>query len=237
MIPTTDLVGTNEREFRRLTGVQIGDLGIVVYGDAVIPVFVADGGPHNKLGEGSSRVHELIGEGKCLPGKRRDDGTRLPAEKRWTSDLYCLGYRNVSEPHDVLTFIFPGSRNEIAGLGPAPGLARIQQVARQRFDRLKQPSPGSGHSLLQLQEPSEGMRFSIGEPVRFSCTANPTVKLIVASIGPGGPFRIANITNVGQIWSFLSTFRNPGQARVVTLQPFDSNDAPLPHLTLTLTIE
>jgi hypothetical protein len=239
VIPTTDLAGRNEREFRRLTGVEIGDLGIVVYGDVVVPVFVADGGPHNKLGEGSSRLHELIGADKCRSGKRRDDGTRLPADKRWTSDLYCLDYRNVSEPRDVLTFIFPGSRSEIAGLGPEPALVRIQQVARQRLEQLKQPgpTPGPGRSLVQLQEPSEGKRFSIGKPVRFSGTADPAVKRIVASIGPGGPFRIANIANVGPNWSFLATFRNPGQARVVTLQPFDTNDAPLPPLTLTLTIE
>lgn len=237
VIPTTDLAGRSDREFRRLTGVEIGDLGIVIYGDVVVPVFVADGGPHNKLGEGSSRLHELIGADKCRPGKRRDDGTGLPDEKRWTSDHYCLDYRNVSESRDVLTFIFPGSRSEIAGLGPAPALARIQQVARQRFERLKQPAPGPGRSPVQLQEPSEGKRFSIGQPVRFSGTADPAVKRIVANIGPGGPFRIANIANVGPNWSFLATFRNPGQARVVTLQPFDTNDAPLPPLTLTLTIE
>lgn len=237
VIPTTDLAGRNEREFRRLTGVEIGDLGMVVFGDVVVPVFVADGGPHNKLGEGSSRLHELIGADKCRPGKRRDYGTRLPADKRWTSDHYCLDYRNVSESRDVLTFIFPGSRSEIAGLGPAPALVRIQQVARQRFERLKQPAPGPGRSPVQLQEPSDGKRFSIGHSVRFSGTADPAVKRIVASIGPGGPFRIANITNVGPTWSFLATFRNPGQARVVTLQPFDTNDAPLPPMTFTLTIE
>jgi hypothetical protein len=47
-------------------------------------------GPYNKLGEGSARVHELIGEDKCKTGKRRTDGkTRPDVEKRWTSDTYC----------------------------------------------------------------------------------------------------------------------------------------------------
>jgi hypothetical protein len=99
----------------------------------------------------------------------------------------------VSEPRDVLTFIFPGSRSEIAGLCPAPALARIQQVARQRFERLKQPAPRPRHSPVQLQEPGEGKRSSIGQPVRFNGSADPAVKRIVATIGPGGPFRIANI--------------------------------------------
>lgn len=36
----TDLAGMNEREFCPLTGVEIGDLHIVVYGDVVDSVFV-----------------------------------------------------------------------------------------------------------------------------------------------------------------------------------------------------
>jgi hypothetical protein len=187
--------------------------------------------------EASGGIRKLIGADKCKSGQRRDDGTSLPADKRWTSDQYCLGYRNVSESRDVLTFIFPGSRSEIAGLGPAPALMRIQQVARQRFERLKQPASWPGHSPVQLQEPIEGNRFAIGQPVRFSGTADSAVKRIVASIGPSGPFPIANITNVAPTWSFLVTFRNSGQARVVTLQPFDSNDAPLTPLSFLLTIE
>lgn len=237
VIPTTDTQGRSEREFRRLTGVEIGDLGIIVYRDMVVPVFVADGGPHNKLGEGSSRLHELIGADKCRSGQRRDNGTRLPSDKRWTSDLYCLGYRNVSEPRDVLTFIFPGSRSEIAGLGPVQALARIQQVAQQRFERLKHSARDPGRSPLRLKEPSEGRHFSIGQLVRFSGTADPAVNRIVASIGPGGPFRIANMTSAGPTWNFVATFRNPGKARVVTLQPFDSNDMPLTPLIFTITIE
>lgn len=91
------------------------------------------------------------------------------------------------KPRDVLTFIFPGSRSEIAGLGPAPALARIQQVARQRVERLKQPAPGPGRSPVKLQEPSEGDRFSIGKPVHFTGTADPAVKRIIASMDPADP--------------------------------------------------
>lgn len=237
VIPTTNLAGRSDREFRQLTGVELGDLGVVVYGDVIVPVMVADGGPHNKLGEGSSRLHELVGADKCRTGQRRNDGTRLPIAKRWTSDTYCLNYRNASEPHSVLTFIFPGTRREIAGLGPAPALSRIQQVALQHFERLKQPVAGLPVSPVRLQTPLAGQRFAVGQTVRFTGTADPAVRRVVASIGPGGPFQVANLILTGPTWRFDTAFRNPGQGRVVTLQPFGSDETPLTPIRITINVE
>jgi hypothetical protein len=54
VIPTTNTAGGNDKEFRNKTGVGFGDLGIVIYKDKIVPIFVADGGPNNKMGEGSS---------------------------------------------------------------------------------------------------------------------------------------------------------------------------------------
>jgi len=45
--------------FEKKTGVKLGDLGVVVYKNKVVPVFVADSGPYNKLGEGSSLLHQF----------------------------------------------------------------------------------------------------------------------------------------------------------------------------------
>lgn len=53
------------REFRDKTGVGRGDLGVVVFRDKVVPVFVADGGPRNKLGEGSAALFRELGEDRC----------------------------------------------------------------------------------------------------------------------------------------------------------------------------
>jgi hypothetical protein len=89
VIPTTNIGGVNDKEFRNKTGINMGDLGIVIYKDKIVPVFVADGGPHNKLGEGSSLLHKLIGEDKCESGKWRNDGTTRP-DKKWTSDIYSV---------------------------------------------------------------------------------------------------------------------------------------------------
>ncbi len=222
----------NDKEFRNKTSLDIGDLGIVIYKDKVVPVFVADGGPHNKLGEGSSLLHKLIGEDKCEPGNWRNDGTTRP-NKKWTSDIYCTEYKNESTSSQVLSFVFPGSRTEIVGLNPTQALAKIQSEAPKRFSKLKINS----EPVLKLNQPTSGQRFSVNTPVTFSGTAKPEVTKIKATIGPGGPFAIAELTDVVGTWTFIQTFRNPGKDRTVTLQPFNSQNQPLADLTFTITIE
>ena len=210
----------------------MGDLGIVIYKDKVVPVFVADGGPHNKLGEGSSILHKLIGEDKCKPGMWRNDGTTR-TDKKWTSNTYCTAYKDVSTSGKVLSFVFPGSRTDIAGLTPAQALAKIQAEAPKRFAQLKTNT----EPVLQLNQPTPGQSFSVNTPVTFSGTAKPQVETIKATIGPNGPFTIAELSSVESTWTFTQTFRSPGNNRPVTLVPFDSNNKPLPSLTFTITIQ
>jgi hypothetical protein len=233
VIPTTEVDGSNDKEFRNKTGINMGDLGIVIYKDKIVPVFVADGGPHNKLGEGSSLLHKLIDEDKCKPGMWRNDGTTLPDKIKWTSDIYCKKYINKSTSSQVLSFVFPGSRTEIVGLTPIQALAKIQSEAPKRFAKLKTNS----ESVLKLDQPTSGQLFSLNTPVTFSGTAKPEVTKIKATIGPGGPFAIAELTDVANTWTFTQTFRNPGKDRPVTLQPFNSQNQPLKDLTFTITIE
>ena len=48
-------------EFARLTGVHVGDFGVVLARGYVVPVIVADTGPFAKLGEGSLALHRALG--------------------------------------------------------------------------------------------------------------------------------------------------------------------------------
>lgn len=90
--------------------------------------------------------------------------------------------------------------------------------------------------MLKLNQPTSGQRFSVNTPVTFSGTAKPEVTKIKATIGPGGPFTIAELNNVAGNWTFTQTFRNTGENRTVTLQPFNSQNQPLKDLTFTITI-
>jgi hypothetical protein len=91
------------KEFSTHTGIRLGDMGVVIYRDRWTPVFVADGGPFMRLGEGSSRVFEAIGASRC---------------KRWNADkTQCIGngaypYRNFGLAREVLFIIYPGSASD-----------------------------------------------------------------------------------------------------------------------------
>jgi len=115
VIPIAGLNDSDDHEFRRKTGIRKGDLGVVIYRDRLVPVFVADGGPHNKLGEGSAALLKALGADRC---------------RRWDGD-HCQSYRDYSIPGKVLYFLFPNSR--LANLTPDNALERIHDEALKRF--------------------------------------------------------------------------------------------------------
>ena len=122
VIPIAGLNGHDDPEFRNKTGIKQGDLGVVIYKDKVVPVFIADGGPHNKLGEGSAALFKALGQDRC---------------RQWRSDGHCQSYRDFSIERGVLTFVFPNSR--IADLTPENAREKVGLEAMRRFERLKQP--------------------------------------------------------------------------------------------------
>lgn len=119
VIPIANQRGRSDTEFRDKTGVDQGDLGVVVFRGRVVPVFVADGGPHNKLGEGSAALFRELGQDRC---------------RRVGRDGHCELYRDVSIESGVLFFLFPGSK--ISGLTPENALERIRHEALRRFAEL-----------------------------------------------------------------------------------------------------
>ncbi|MBV9840719.1 MAG: hypothetical protein JOY99_04140 [Sphingomonadaceae bacterium] len=108
-------------EFARLTGVGVGDFGVVVARGRVVPVIVADTGPYSKLGEGSLALHRAIGRELCA---RRTDRVC----DRVADPLESVG-------SEVTTILFPGSaRSDIT---PATILAVTKREAMQRWAKLR----------------------------------------------------------------------------------------------------
>jgi hypothetical protein len=106
------------REFQDRTGVRRADLGVVIRGDRVVPVLVADGGPFNKVGEGSIALHRALGRELCT---QRDSEGRCVALARPLSGIGS----------GVLTVIFPGSAP--AGLRPDTLAATVEREALARW--------------------------------------------------------------------------------------------------------
>ncbi len=87
-------------EFARLTGVHVGDFGVVIARGRTVPVIVADTGPYSKLGEGSLALHRALDHDQC---STRD------GQRTCRSDDAGESIRA-----DVTTILFPGSaRNDL----------------------------------------------------------------------------------------------------------------------------
>lgn len=130
VMPTAGLAritGNRSAEMGRLfaekTGLRLGDMGVVVYKDRWTPILIGDGGPFMRLGEGSSRVFEAIGESRC---------------KKWSDDgKTCVGpgnvypYRNFGLGGDVIFIAYPGSRS--SSITPANAVATLCTFAKQKL--------------------------------------------------------------------------------------------------------
>jgi len=109
------------RMFKEKTGLDLGDMGVVIYKDRWTPVLIGDGGPFMRLGEGSSRVFEAIGESRC---------------KKWSDDgQTCMGLGNNVSPYkdfgldgDVIFIVYPGSRS--SDITPQNAIAKLCDFAK-----------------------------------------------------------------------------------------------------------
>lgn len=111
--------------FDKALGVQVGDVGAVVYGAKRIYAVVADQGPACKIGEGSIQLHEALGHSVCK--ERAPNGD-------------CLKLRNAGIDRDVLYFIFPGTREELyPGLTPENINARLEAIGSKAWQQLLVP--------------------------------------------------------------------------------------------------
>lgn len=114
-------------EFTRLTGVGVGDFGVVIAGGRIVPVIVADTGPFAKLGEGSLALHRALGRELCV--ERSAAACRRMVEPMESID------------GNVTTILFPGTARDnltpatIGAVTHTEGL-RLWALARARYRRL-----------------------------------------------------------------------------------------------------
>ena len=108
--------------FRANTGLALGDVAVVIFGDKITAAICGDMGPTKKIGEGSIRVHEALHPPAPDPCIRDGSG-------------FCRRIHNVSIDEDVLYFVFPGSSFD--GMEAATLEARIKERAFSLFNKLR----------------------------------------------------------------------------------------------------
>lgn len=104
-------------DFRRDTGVSLGDLAVVVEGDQVQYAIIGDLGPRTHIGEASMKLHMQFGRHLC---------TAFDPEGN------CSTFTDTSIDPPVLYFFFPDTRKLIYdGLSPENIDTRIRTAGQQ----------------------------------------------------------------------------------------------------------
>lgn len=104
-------------DFRRETGVQVGDLAAVVHGGQVRFAVIGDLGPRTHIGEASMALHMAFGRHICTA---------------YDAGGNCSAFTDTSIDAPVLYFFFPDTKRLIAdGLTPANINERIQTAGKQ----------------------------------------------------------------------------------------------------------
>lgn len=109
------------RLFSELSGVEIGDIGVVIYRDRIVPVLVADAAPTHRALGGSLALFDALGVSRCR--RRLEDDPTLCAEPKG----YGLG-------DNVVAILFPDSR--LDGLTPDNTTAKVRDRAMERLTSL-----------------------------------------------------------------------------------------------------
>ena len=119
-------------------------------------------------------------------------------------------------------------------------LKAYRQRGHNRIDLIVQYN-GSSPLLPQsqvftVQQPTSGQNQPVNTSITFSGTAKPEVSKIIALVGPGGPFKIAELTSAGATWRFDYKFLNRGVNRPFTFQAYNSSGRLLQTISFRLTI-
>jgi glycosyl hydrolase group 75 (putative chitosanase) len=109
--------------FGSKTGLAIGDMAIVIFGDKIAAAICGDLGPTKKIGEGSIRIHEHVHPPAPDPCIRNDQG-------------FCRRIHNVSIDEDVLFFAFPGS-SIVSGLTQETIETKVKEKAFALYNKLR----------------------------------------------------------------------------------------------------
>lgn len=86
-------------------------------------------------------------------------------------------------------------------------------------------------------QPKPQQILNINQPITFSGTAKPEVSTIIVLVGPGGPFKIADIKQVGDSWTFTQKFVTKGVNRPIRFRTFDAEGNHLEDIKFTFTLQ
>lgn len=97
--------------------------------------------------------------------------------------------------------------------------------------------PPTRPKYFTVEQPKPGQILDIKKPITFCGTAKPEVSTIIVLVGPGGPFKITDLKQVGDSWSFTQTFVTKGVNRPLRFRAFDAEGNHLEDIKFNFTLQ
>lgn len=117
------------------------------------------------------------------------------------------------------------------------GFSQISLIVEYNTPAITPSVTPAGQEFFKVNQPTSGQNISVNQAITFSGTAKPEVSTIIALVGPGGPFKIADLKNVDSTWSFTQTFITRGVNRPFRFRAFDSSGDHLQDISFNLTVQ
>lgn len=104
---------------------------------------------------------------------------------------------------------------------------------------LRQPNVGGEvpeTSYFTVSLPQPGISLTTHDLIEFTGTASDKVAKVIAEVGPGGPFKIGDVSPESNKWCFTQSLVTPGVSRPFSFKAFDSNGNFLQKIDFQLTL-
>ena len=139
----------------------------------------------------------------------------------------CVVLRNRDEWEDFQDFMASYKRQ---------GFPTISLVVEYDIPETPKPQGLVETSYFTVISPQSGSTLKTCESIDFSGTADEKVAQITVTVGPGGPFKIAEVKPIDGKWSFGQTLITPGVSRPFSFMAFDADRNLLEKIDFQMTL-
>lgn len=160
-----------------------------------------------------------------VPPPRGEFGIHFDA--RVPGSAGCIVLCNENEWKDFQDFMASYKRQ---------GFSTISLIVEYNVSNTATPENPVGTSYFTVTTPRPGSTLKTHESIEFSGTADAKVAQIIITVGPGGPFKIAEVQPRDEKWSFSQTLVTPGVGRSFSFRAFDTDSNLLQKIDFQLTL-
>ncbi len=160
-----------------------------------------------------------------VPPRRGEFGIHFDANVPGSKG--CVVFRKRGEWEDFQDFMLQYKRQ---------GFQSISLIVEYN---VREPNGGGevpGTSYFTVTFPQPGVSLKTHDLIEFTGTASDKVARVIAEVGPGGPFKIGDVSPESNKWCFTQSLVTPGVSRPFSFRAFDSDGNFLQKIDFQLTL-